>query len=113
MFFSQSAAHKLCVQLIDIAIAKAGNPWRLSKHLGVNHCTLNNLKKHPGRILNGRHVFALIKFIGIETALEIIDNSSSATVEEFLIEKAENKRKNYGNLKLKKIYRDKTANQRA
>lgn len=105
MFISMHSAHDLCMKLIELGIEKAGNPWRLSKELGINHCTLNNLKKHPGRILNGRHVISLIRYIGTDIAMDIIANWDDATVEEFLKEKEISRKKNYGNLKTKKIYR--------
>jgi len=57
----------------------------------VNHCTLNNLRKHPERILNSRHVFALIRFVGTERAVDIINSVRNfALLKNFMKEKQSN-----------------------
>lgn len=87
MYITIDTVHNLCIDLVNEALKKSGNYWSLSKDLGVNHCTLNNLRKHPERILNSRHVFALIRFIGTERAMDIINRVETCSVEEFMKEK--------------------------
>ena len=87
MYITRNAVHNLCMVLIDEALKDSGNAWNLSKRLGLNHCTLINLKKKPDGILNARHVFALIRYIGTERAVKIIDSVEPCSVEEYLAEK--------------------------
>ena len=113
-----NTVHELSVKLVDEAISIAGNAWRLSKLCGINHCTLINLKKHPNRVLNGRHFIAIIRFLGTEKSIETIISYPECSVGEFIEEKKElsqrikNRKvtsngKSKPKLKLKKIPRNK------
>ena len=114
-----NTVHELSVKLVDEAISIAGNAWRLSKLCGINHCTLINLKKHPNRVLNGRHFIAIIRFLGTEKSIETIISYPECSVGEFIEEKQElaqrikNRKVTHGKLKLKKIPRNQETNGRA
>lgn len=111
-YVTLTTVHQLCGALIDQATASAGNAWRLSKLLGINHCTLVNFKKHPNRVLNGRHFIALIRYLGPEKSIQTITSYGPCSVGEFMEEKQQLAKRiknrkgtsNDGSIKLKTIY---------